>query len=86
MYVRAELRGKKIGRRLMTMLIERAGKIEGLEQILISVTTTQAAAKALYRSLGFNPFGREPRALKIGEGYIDEEFMALWLESSSREG
>ena len=85
-YVKSELRGKKIGRLLMTTLIERAGKIEGLEQILIRVTTTQAAAKALYRSLGFNPFGREPRALKIGERYIDEDFMVLWLESSSREG
>ena len=60
-------------------MLERAGKIEGLGQILLSVTETQTAAIGLYRSLGFESFGREPLALKIGDRAIDEEYMVLRL-------
>jgi ribosomal protein S18 acetylase RimI-like enzyme len=80
-YLNAELRGQGIGRRLMQMLLERATKIDGVEQILISVATTQTAAVALYRSLGFTTWGRESRALKVGERYIDEEYMVLDLRN-----
>jgi ribosomal protein S18 acetylase RimI-like enzyme len=40
-YLKAEMRGKGIGRSMMKGLLERAAAIEGLEQILLSVTTTQ---------------------------------------------
>jgi len=78
-YLKAEVRGQGIGRRLLHTLLERAGKVEGVEQILISVTTTQTAAVALYRSFGFTSFGVEPNALKVGDRYIDEEYMVLPL-------
>jgi len=78
-YLRAELRGQGAGRRMLQMVVERAAKIQGLEQILINVTTTQAAAIAIYRSVGFTSFGVEPKALKIGDLYIDEEYMVLRL-------
>jgi ribosomal protein S18 acetylase RimI-like enzyme len=81
-YLSAEIRGRGIGRSMMKALLERAGKIDGLEQILLSVTTTQAAAIALYRSLGFTSFGCETKALKIGDRYIDEEYMTLCLPRS----
>ena len=76
-YVTPEARGKKLGRQLMEKLLERGMAIDGMEQILISVAITQAAAVKLYRSLGFEPFGREPRALKVGGAFIDEEYMVL---------
>jgi len=76
-YVTPPARGKQLGRRMMEKLLERGLAIEGVEQILISVTTTQTAAVSLYRSLGFKPFGREPRALKVGGKFIDEEYMVL---------
>ena len=82
-YLNAELRGQGVGRRLMQAVLERAGRIDGVEQILISVTATQAAAIALYRSLGFTPWGTEARALKIGERYVDEEYMVLRLPSKA---
>jgi len=69
-----------MGRKMLQMLLERAGGISGVEQILLSVTTTQGAAIALYRALGFKTFGCEPRALKIGDRYLDEEYMILRLE------
>jgi len=78
-YLNAELRGKGIGRRLMQVLLERAVTIDGVEQIVISVTTTQTAAVALYRSLGFVTWGTEGRALKVGDRYIDEEYMVLQI-------
>jgi ribosomal protein S18 acetylase RimI-like enzyme len=62
---------------MMQKLLERGTKVTGVEQILISVTSTQAAAVNLYRSLGFEPFGREPRALRVGGRFIDEEYLAM---------
>jgi ribosomal protein S18 acetylase RimI-like enzyme len=81
-YLNAELRGQGVGRRLMQAVLERAEKIDGVEQILISVTATQAAAVALYRSLGFVTWGREERALRVGSRYIDEEYMTLPLRKA----
>ena len=76
-YVTPKARGVGIGRKLMKSLLERAMAVEGVEQILLSVAATQEAAIRLYQSMGFEPFGREARALKIGEGYVDEEYMIL---------
>jgi ribosomal protein S18 acetylase RimI-like enzyme len=78
-YLSSELRGQGIGKGLMQSVLERAAKIDGVEQILINVTTTQTAAIGLYRAAGFEFFGRELRALKVGERYIDEDYMVLWL-------
>ncbi|HUO15433.1 MAG TPA: GNAT family N-acetyltransferase [Verrucomicrobiae bacterium] len=76
-YVTPAKRGQGVGRKLLQEVLGRAAKVGGLEQIMISVTTTQEAAVALYRSLGFESFGREPNALKIGESYVGEEHMTL---------
>jgi len=82
-YVTHASRGRGIGRRLMRTLLDRGAAIEGVEQILLSVTVSQEAASCLYRSLGFEPFGREPRALKIKDHYIDEIYMVLPAKSSA---
>lgn len=79
-YLRSSHRGTGVGRRMMTLLLEHARKIEGLEQINISVATTQTAAMALYRSLGFVSYGCEPRALRVHGRYIDEEHLMLQLQ------
>ena len=84
-YVTPGSRGKGVGRKLLEAVLQRAAAIEGVEQILISVTTTQAAAISLYRSLGFESFGCEPRALKIDDRFIDEEYMVLPVSRLSHE-
>jgi ribosomal protein S18 acetylase RimI-like enzyme len=86
-YLTPELRGKGVGRKLLDEVLKRGSMIEGVEQILISVATTQTAAAKLYRSLGFELFGREPRALKVDGHYIDEEHLILQLRArlNSRE-
>jgi hypothetical protein len=58
-------------------LPNRAATIVGLEQVLLSVTRTQIAALALYRSLGFEPFDAESQALNTDGEFIDEHYLAL---------
>jgi ribosomal protein S18 acetylase RimI-like enzyme len=82
-YVTAEHRGHGVGRRLLEAILERTARTEGVEQILISVASTQTAAAALYSSLGFRSFGCEPRALRIGSRWIDEEYMLLAMKHPS---
>lgn len=78
-YVSEECRGKGIGRALLGELIALAQLLPGLEQIALGVSKENAAAKGVYKSLGFEIYGHERRALKIGEAYIDEELMVLYL-------
>jgi ribosomal protein S18 acetylase RimI-like enzyme len=80
-YVTPAQRGKGLGRALLTSLIERARHDASLEQILLAVAAPQTAAKQLYSDLGFQIFGTEPRALKVGSDYIDEIHMILPLKS-----
>ena len=80
-YVTHKARGKGVGRSLLLALLERASNIPGIEQIGLSVITTQPAARALYRSLGFESFGCERKALKIGDRYVDEEYMVFSVRS-----
>jgi RimJ/RimL family protein N-acetyltransferase len=82
-YVSADWRGKHVGRDLMKDLLDRAPGMTGVEQITLRVATSQAAALRLYRSLGFESFGHEPRALKVADRYIDEEYMILLLPSNA---
>lgn len=78
-YVTPECRSGGIGRRLVETVVKRASGCDGLQQIQLTVSATQAAAKALYQSLGFETFGREPRALQIDGRYVDEYHMTLRL-------
>jgi ribosomal protein S18 acetylase RimI-like enzyme len=79
-YVAPEVRGRGYGRQLMRDLLTRARKIEGLEQLLLAVNAANAPARSLYLALGFEPYGVEPRALKLPDGTtFDEELMVYWL-------
>ncbi len=80
MYSLPEARGQGLGKKLMQEAIVRASAMPGLEQINLIVAANNPAARGLYLSLGFQPYGLEKRALKMGDQYIDEEFMTLWLE------
>jgi ribosomal protein S18 acetylase RimI-like enzyme len=76
-YVSSAHRGKGVGRALLVELVQRAKQDSSLEQILLAVATVQTAARELYRSLGFQTFGIEPNALKVGSNYVDEDHMIL---------
>jgi ribosomal protein S18 acetylase RimI-like enzyme len=76
-YVRKDSRAKGVGRQLLSELVRRAFLQAGLEHIILTVGTEQASAKRLYASLGFEVFGRERHALKVGETYVDEDYMVF---------
>ena len=78
-YVAPEARGGGLARRLMVEAIERAKTMPDLEEVILTVSTTQSAAMKLYESLGFKEYGHEVRALKQGDIYIDEKMMMLRL-------
>jgi len=76
-YVTVTHRGSGVGRALLAALLERAKRDSSLEQILLSVATGQNAAMQLYRHCGFETYGTEPNALKVGSKYVDEDHMIL---------
>jgi len=76
-YVSAAHRGKGVGKALIAALLENARQDPTLQQVLLSVATSQTAARKLYRSLGFETFGTEPNALRVGSAYVDEDHMIL---------
>jgi ribosomal protein S18 acetylase RimI-like enzyme len=78
-YVAPEYRNRGLGKKLLATLIERAATNESLELILLAVSASQSSARTLYGHLGFETYGIEPRALKVGDHYVDEELMILHL-------
>jgi ribosomal protein S18 acetylase RimI-like enzyme len=79
MYVSPAKRGSGVGKSLMEEAIKMAQKLEGIEQIYLSVVAHNVAAKKLYSNLGFEVFGKDKRALKIDDTYYDDEHMVLFL-------
>ena len=76
-------RRQGIARSLMLAAIAQAKTVPGLEQIFLTVSVSQDAARHLYHSLGFRTFGVEPRGLRIGAEFVDEEHMLLDIETFS---
>lgn len=79
MYVAPELQSRGIGRRLLEAAIDAGRKMGGVEQLHLEVVVDNGPALSLYRSLGFQSYGVEKRALRIGETFVDEELMFLSL-------
>ncbi len=46
------------------------------------MTAGNAPAQCLYKRMGFQVYGTERRALKVGDRFYDEELMALDLDQS----
>jgi ribosomal protein S18 acetylase RimI-like enzyme len=79
-FVSPAARGKGVGRALLTRTLEEARALAGVISIRLTVAMSQEPARRLYQVLGFRSLGVEPRALKIGNQYVDEEHMILELE------
>jgi ribosomal protein S18 acetylase RimI-like enzyme len=76
-YVRPDMRRTGIAQALMAALLQDARGV--VEQLTLCVVKENAAALALYRRLGFEAYGVEPRALKSPDGYADEVLMVRFL-------
>jgi ribosomal protein S18 acetylase RimI-like enzyme len=75
MYVTPSIRKQQVGQQLVQEALRALEERPWIEQVHLSVVRTNEAAKALYRSLGFESYAIEPRALKIDGTYHDEELM-----------
>ena len=74
-YVQARVRGQGLGRDLVLRVIEHArGRVF---QLHATVSTTNQAARQLYRQLGFQTYGLEPRGLRVAGQDFDQELMVL---------
>ena len=83
MYVAPEHGRRGVGAALLRRVIEAARSQPGLEQLVLTVTDTNVAARTLYENLGFRSFGVEPRAIRVNDGvndiYYDKNHMILFL-------
>lgn len=71
--------GRGIGKAMMRLLIEEAGRI-GYEQMELEVVSENEAAIGLYKKLGFVEWGRLPRGFKNRDlSYYDLVSMVLTL-------
>lgn len=84
MYVADSARGQGIGKALLAALIERAKQLPDLDAILLSVAPTQLAAQRLYTSLGFESYGLERAAIRVGDRLIDENYMQFEFRANPR--
>lgn len=82
MHTVTEVQGKGIGRALLMAAIKRARQIPDVELLQLSVVTKNVGARGLYLSCGFEVYGLEPHALKLGDDYLDEEHMYMFLDKS----
>jgi RimJ/RimL family protein N-acetyltransferase len=73
-----EVRGRGIGRRLLTATLDDARRF-GLERIELSVYATNTRAQRLYEQLGFVVEGVRRRHRKLDGAYEDNILMALLL-------
>jgi ribosomal protein S18 acetylase RimI-like enzyme len=77
MYVKPRLQGGGLASALLNSVIELA-KTQ-VEQIQLTVVTTNQRAIRFYETSGFHRYGREKNSLKSGERYFDEFLMVRFL-------
>jgi GNAT superfamily N-acetyltransferase len=72
-YVQPDHRGQGVASQLLKKVLQKARQLDGLQQIHLSVSADRPQAKAVYLKHQFQPCGREPRSLKIGDHFVDQE-------------
>lgn len=80
MYVMPEYARRGIARALLDEVVAFA-RGEGLTHLTLTVTQTNAAARALYATAGFETFGLEPCAIRVDGVFFAKEYMVLALDA-----
>ncbi len=78
MYVSPDYRGRGLARQLIRAVIDRARHLDNLEQINLTVVSTNPA-KRLYEEFGFRTFSTEINAINWQGTYLTEDTMKLIL-------
>lgn len=79
MIIAPAVRSRGIGKALLKEFDTLVRKLPGLEQVVLSVTASHAAAVKLYEGAGFVRYGLQPRAIKLGDTYHDKALMLKQL-------
>ncbi|WP_083800474.1 GNAT family N-acetyltransferase [Erythrobacter sp. SD-21] len=77
MFVRPDARGVGLGKLLLDAVIGHARPMYG--EVLLTVVEGNETAASLYAAAGFEEYGRELGAIKIGDSYFGEILMRLPL-------
>lgn len=80
MIIAPGVRGRGIGKALLARFDELARQLPGLEQVVLSVTASNAHAVKLYQDAGFVRYGLQPRAIKLDGRYHDKVLMLKPLQ------
>ena len=83
MYVPEALRGRGLGRRLVTSALDCARARPGVSLVQLTVTHGNAAAETLYQRCGFVAFGLEPLAVAVDGGYVSK--LHMWCDLRTAE-
>ena len=75
MFVRPRCRGAGVGRALVTEILRHAERSPATEVVQLTVTESNVPAVRLYESCGFETFGIEPFAVKLGDRFITKLHM-----------
>jgi ribosomal protein S18 acetylase RimI-like enzyme len=85
MMVADDVQGLGIGRALLYGALRLLQAEPALEQATLSVSSSNTRAVALYTQMGFEPYGRLLRAIKLpGGDYLDKDLMRLDLRTFPR--
>ena len=79
MIIAPEVRSHGIGKALLAAFDQLVRQLPGLEQVVLSVTASNAAAVRLYEGAGFVRYGLQPRAVQVDGVYHDKALMLKQL-------
>ena len=82
-YVAPEARGRAVGMKLLRFALEYAALQLHVRQVNLGVNTTNTAALALYKKLGFKQYGLEREYLFVNDKYYDEYQMACGVHAGA---
>ncbi|APW39267.1 GNAT family N-acetyltransferase [Rhodoferax koreense] len=75
MVVGEQARGRGLGRQLVQAVLAHARARPGLRVLQLTVTEGNQAAIALYQGCGFEAYGTEPLAVRVGDGFVAKVHM-----------
>ncbi|MEV1175759.1 GNAT family N-acetyltransferase [Nonomuraea sp. NPDC049784] len=78
--------GRGLGRALVTRVLELAAAVDGLVQVGLTVSEGNVPAERLYRSCGFEVWGREPRAIIVEGCAVAKLHMVRMLDAPKASG
>ncbi|RJX25729.1 MAG: GNAT family N-acetyltransferase [Acholeplasma sp.] len=79
-YVSPLYRKHNLGYLMIQTIINHAKQLGFIEQIKLSVTSTNLDAIKLYMRCGFEIYGTDPHVIKVGDRYYDSTLMILYIK------